>query len=119
MSLEPGFYKIRMKDGLLQSAHYLHIFKDKGAKFFRIDHGIPCPWKQAEDALEGVEVVKRYVDHNGPKIQRARIVVEAQDEDGDEMRFPASDVFVLRDIFKFLPPVARALKANLKRVMRR
>ena len=119
MSLEPGFYKIRMKDGLLQSAHYLHIFKDKGAKFFQIDHGVPCPWKQAEDALEGVEVVKRYVDHNGPKIQRARIVVEAQDEDGDEMRFPASDVFVLRDIFKFLPPVARALKANLKRVMRR
>ena len=88
MKLEPGFYKIKLKNGAFGTCHYLRIFYKNGEHFYQLDHGIPERSKPIT-------------------VNNIKTTVAFKDEDGDSFEFTARNLQSLKRIFSEFPRVAK------------
>lgn len=107
MKLEPGFYKIKLKNGAFGTFHYLRVFYKNGEHFYQLDHGIPetVKGKLDDTVLDNSRIVKKI--SKPITVNNIKTTVAFEDEDGDSFEFTARNLQSLKRIFSEFPRVAK------------
>ena len=113
MELEPGAYKIRIKNGMFDRTAYLRIFVKGGKKYYLIDHGGAQELSKEDLYLDEVQIVKKQLWPVAAKNVKVKVVFE--DDDGDELGLVARDAYALERIFQRFPSIGKALGLKLDR----
>ena len=111
MRIQPGFYKIRRKSGLLLSGnHYMRVFIHERKKYIQIDHGLVAEAEKIEqEVLEDYKIIKQITISKPIQVNTPLVTVEWNDEDGDHFEMKARNIHALKSIFELFPRVAKAL----------
>ena len=104
MKVDPGYYKVEIKDGFFRTRyHYLRVYygKDK-KKYLQLDHGIPELAENTEERfIENYIIVKKIT--KPIEINKLHVNVKWTDEDGHEFEMGARNSYALDRIFELFP----------------
>lgn len=111
MKIEPGYYKVKGRGGFLgkQTSHYLRVYYKGKKKYLQFDHGLPTAAEDnEEDVIHGYTIIKKVT--RPIEVNKLKVSVEWQDEDGDAFSMQARNSVTFDRIFKFFPRVFKAFK---------
>lgn len=108
MRIEPGYYKVEIKEGYFRSRyHYLRVFVKNQKKYLQLDHGIPEPAENSEENfIQSYVLVKRIT--KPIEVINPRVTVRWRDEDGHEFEMAARNSHLLDRIFELFPRLKKA-----------
>ncbi len=107
MKFEPGYYKVKVKDGYFGTTyHYMRVFVKERKKYIQIDHGFAEEAERCEeDMVHHYQLVKRIT--KPIEINNLRVLVSWKDEEGHEFKMTAANSAVLQKIFDLFPRLSR------------
>lgn len=106
MTIEPGYYKIRLGGGKFGSHHYLRVTNQKGQLHLQQDHGSPEPM-QSEIQLGHITILKKINNEEQLAVMNMRVTVDFVDEEGYNYSLIARNMYSLKRIFEQFPHVKR------------
>ena len=116
MKIQPGYYKIKLRNRSLDDQyHYLRVFNRGNTRYIQLSNGIPQEAINCEEVLlDSYELVKQITHYHPIEVRNAIMTISWQDEDGDLFELKIRNIHALKRVFELFPRLAKALHVEMK-----